>query len=89
MYRRIRIGTEAEEKEPRSSTEYLSKMFSAKVHAKHAKERSSCNSKVEASMAYNANTVTVNAWDIDHMMLYRKVKIVMAPSYPQEVRLTA
>jgi hypothetical protein len=61
-------------------SEIFRKMFSAKVHAKHAKERSSCNSKVEASMAYNANTVTVNAWDIDHMKLYRKVKIVMAPA---------
>jgi hypothetical protein len=60
-------------------SEIFRKMFSAKVHAKHAKEKSSCNSKVEASMAYNANTVTVNAWDIDHTMLYRKVKIVMAP----------
>jgi hypothetical protein len=60
-------------------SELFRKMFSAKVHAKHAKEKSSSNSKVEASMAYNANTVTVNAWDIDHTRLYRKVKIVMAP----------
>jgi hypothetical protein len=30
-------------------------------------------------MAYNANTVTVTAWDIEHKMMYRKVKVVMAP----------
>lgn len=61
-------------------SELFRKMYSVKVHAKHTKEKSSSNSKVEVSMAYNANTVTVNAWDIDHTMLYRKVKVLMAPA---------
>lgn len=60
-------------------SELFRKMFSVKAHAKHTKEKASSNSKVEASMAYNANTVTVTAWDIEHKMMYRKVKVVMAP----------
>jgi hypothetical protein len=30
-------------------------------------------------MAYNANTATTNAWDIEHGSLYRKVKVIMTP----------